>query len=57
MVRIKNLQKYDFDYMDPWGGLLTSAVAWAISSTGHTILQVTPGQLVFDRNTLFNLKL
>ena len=49
-VETKNLQKYDFDDMDPWSELLSS-VAWAICSTHHTTLQATPGQLVFGRDT------
>ena len=55
MLRTKNLQKYDFDDMDPWSELLGS-VAWAICSTHHTTLQATPGQLVFGRDMLLNLK-
>ena len=35
ILRTKNLQKYDFDDMDPWSELLGS-VAWAIHSTHHT---------------------
>ena len=56
MLRTNNLQKNDFDDMDPWSRLLTSTVAWAISSTDHTISQATPSELVFDRDMLFNLK-
>ena len=55
MLRTKNLQKYDFDEMDPWSELLGS-VAWDICSTHHTTLQATPGQLVFGRDMLLNLK-
>ena len=55
MLSTKNLQKYDFDYMDPWGEPLAS-VAWVICSTHHTTLQATPGQLVFGRDMLLNLK-
>ena len=43
MLRTKNLQKYDFDDMDPWSELLGS-VAWAIRSTQHTTLQATSDQ-------------
>ena len=50
----KNLQKYDFNGMDPWSELLAS-VAWAICSTHHTTLQATPGQLAFGRDMLSNL--
>ena len=55
MLRTKNLQQHDFDDMDPWSELLAS-VAWAIRSTHHTTLQATPGQLVFGRDMLLNLK-
>ena len=55
MLRTKNLQKYDFDDMDPQSELLAS-VTCAICSTHHTTLQATPGQLVFGRNMLSNLK-
>ena len=50
-----SIKKYDFDDMDPWSELLGS-VAWAICSTHHTTLQATPGQLVFGRDMLLNLK-
>ena len=55
MLRTKNLQEYDFDDMDPWSELLGS-VDWAIYITHHTTLQATPGQLVFGRDMLLNLK-
>ena len=56
MLTTKNLQKYDFDDMDPWSELL-GPVASAIYSTHHTTLQITHGQLVFGRDMLLNLKL
>ena len=55
MLRAKSLQKYDFDDMDPWSELVASVV-WAICSKHHTTLQATPGQLVFGRDILLNLK-
>ena len=55
MLRIKNLQKYDFDDIDPWSEPQASVV-WKIHSTLHTTLQVTPGQLVFGTDILLNLK-
>ena len=55
MLRTKNLQEYDFDDMNPWSELM-GLVAWAICSTHHTTLQATPGQLVFGRDMLLNLK-
>ena len=55
MLRTKDLQTHEFDDLDPWSELLASA-AWAIRSTHHTTLQATPGQLVFGRDMLLNVK-
>ena len=55
ILKIKNLQKYDFDGMDPWSELL-SLVACAICSTHHTTLQVSCNQLVFGRDILLKYK-
>ena len=55
VLKIKNLQKYDFDYVDPWSELLDS-VAWDICITHHTTSQATPGQLVFGRDMLLAFK-
>ena len=55
MLRTKNLQKYDFDDIDPWSEMVASVI-WAICSTHHTTLQVTPSQLVFGRDKLFNVR-
>ena len=61
-----NLLKRSFNMisenMSRWtrSGLIASeplgSVAWAICSTHHTTLQATPGQLVFGRDMLLNLK-
>ena len=40
---------------DPWKGIL-SATAFAVRSTYHTTLQKNPGQLVFGRDMIFNIK-
>ena len=40
---------------DPWRGIL-SATAFAVRSTYHTTLKKTPGQLVFDRDMIFNIQ-
>ena len=56
MVRPKNPQKYDFDDIDPWRKLLASVSCAIIHNIDHTTLQVTPGQLVFGRGMLLNLK-
>jgi hypothetical protein len=43
------------DEEDPWKGIL-SATAFAVRSTFHTTLRNTPGQLVFGRDMIFNIK-
>ena len=48
VLKTKNLQKYDFDGMDPSSELL-ALVTWSICSTHHTTLQVVHSQLVFGR--------
>ena len=55
MIRTKELDKLVFDYVDPWGEVLSS-VAWAIRASYHSTLQATPAQLVFGRDMLFNMK-
>ena len=40
---------------DPWKGIL-SATAFAVRSTFHTTLRKTPGQLVFGRDMILNIK-
>ena len=50
-------EKEQLDTNDPWGHFL-SAVAWAIRSTVHsTMLDATPGQLVFGRNMLLPIQI
>ena len=55
MLRIENLEQYNFDDVDPWAELLAS-VAWDIRSTYHTTLQASPTQLVFGRDMLLDMK-
>ena len=55
MIKTKELDKFVFDYIDPWGEILSS-VAWAIRASYHTTLMSTPAQLVFGRDMLFNMK-
>ena len=55
MIKTKELDKFIFDYIDPWGEILSS-VAWAIRSSYHSTLQATPAQIVFGRDMLFNMK-
>jgi hypothetical protein len=43
------------DEEDPWKGII-SATAFAVRATYHTTLQKSPGQLVFGRDMIFNVK-
>jgi hypothetical protein len=43
------------DNNDPWKGIL-STTAFAVRSTLHTTLQDAPGQLVFGRDMVLNIK-
>jgi len=45
-LRTFQLESAEHDEDDPWTPYLAS-VAWAVRSTYHTILNATPGQLVF----------
>jgi transposase InsO family protein len=54
MIRTFEIENQLIDKSDPWSGIL-SAVAWAVRSTYHTTLQLTPGQLVFGRNMIWHI--
>jgi transposase InsO family protein len=55
MIRTFELETNYLDQDDPWKGIL-SATAFAVRSTYHTTLKKTPGQLVFGRDMIFNIK-
>ena len=55
IIRTFELEDNYLDEDDPWKGIL-SATAFAVRSTFHTTLQQTPGQLVFGRDMIFNIK-
>ena len=55
MIRSFELEDNHLDEEDPWKGLLTAA-AFAVRATVHTTLKKTPGQLVFGRDMIFNIK-
>jgi transposase InsO family protein len=55
IIRTFELQTSYLDEEDPWKGIL-SATAFAVRATYHTTLQKTPGQLVFGRDMIFNIK-
>ena len=55
MIRTYELENVYMDKQDPWSGII-AATCFAIRSTYHTTLQATPGQLVFGRDMIFNIK-
>jgi transposase InsO family protein len=55
IIRAFELESNYLDEEDPWKGIL-SATAFAVQSTFHTTLRNTPGQLVFGRDMIFNIK-
>ena len=55
MIKTKELDKFVFDYIDPWAEVLSS-VAWAIRASYHSTIKATSEQLVFRRDMLFNIK-
>jgi len=54
MIRTYELEKFEFDYNDPWSQILSNCT-WAIRLTVHSILDATPAQIVFGRDMLFDL--
>ena len=55
IIRTFELEDNYLDEEDPWKGIL-SATAFAVRSTFHTTLHNSPGQLVFGRDMIFNIK-
>jgi len=51
MLRTFELDKQVLNPKDPFSMFLNSA-AWALRSTYHTVLNATPGQIVFNRDML-----
>ena len=54
MFVTKDLCKILFDYIDPWGDILSS-VAWEMWASHHSTFNNTQAQLVFGRDMIFNL--
>jgi hypothetical protein len=54
MICTYELENFEFGYNDPWSQILADC-AWLIHSTGHSILDATPAQIVFGRDMLFDL--
>jgi transposase InsO family protein len=55
IIRTFELENNYLDEANPWKAIL-SATAFAVRSTFHTTLQSTPGQLVFGRDMILNVK-
>jgi transposase InsO family protein len=55
IIHTFELQKNYLDEKDPWKGIL-SATAFAVRATHHTTLQKSPGQLIFGKDMIFNVK-
>ena len=55
IIRTFELESNYLDEKDPWKGIL-SATAFAVRSTFHTTLKNTPGQIVFGRDMILNVK-
>ena len=54
MLATKDLENKEYDFIDPWGEILSS-VAWAIRASYHSTLKASPGQLVFGQDMIFNM--
>jgi hypothetical protein len=55
MMRTFDTSTIDDHDEDPFAGVI-SAICWAVRSTYHTTLKATPGQLVFGRDMIFNIR-
>jgi hypothetical protein len=55
ILRTFELENQDLNDNDPWTTFLNSA-AWALRSTYHTVLNATPGQVVFGRDMLLPIQ-
>uniref|UniRef100_A0A7S0PK03 Integrase catalytic domain-containing protein n=1 Tax=Leptocylindrus aporus TaxID=1398097 RepID=A0A7S0PK03_9STRA len=56
MLRTMMLEEVILDPDDPWSGIL-SKLTWAIRSTVHSSLNVTPDLIAFGRDILYDLAL
>ena len=54
-LRTFQLESQELSENDPWTPYLAS-VAWAVRSTYHTVLNATPGQLVFGRDMVLPIQ-
>jgi hypothetical protein len=56
IIHTFELQYNYLDEDDPWKGILSATAFRAVWSMYHTTLQKMPGQLVFGRDTIFNVQ-
>ena len=54
MLRTYDLKNAALDTDGPWGEFL-SGIAWAVRSTYHTTLHITPCEIVFGRNMIHDM--
>ena len=54
MIVTKYTNIIKFDYINPWGEILTP-VAWSIRESHHSKFDVSPDQIVFGIDMIFNL--
>ena len=54
MLVTTDIYKKVFDYIDPWGEIISS-IEWATRESCHHSIQDTPGQAIFGRNIILNL--
>jgi len=54
-LRAYELDQKELDERKPWTSILADA-AWAIRSTYHTVLDATPGQIVFGRDMVLPIQ-
>ena len=55
MLKTQDLVNVTFDVANPWGEIL-AAIGYAVRCSYHSTLRATPGQLVFGRDMLLDLK-
>ena len=55
IIRTQELNSRDFEPVNPWGDILVE-LSWAIRSLYHTMLNTTPGKLVFSIDALFDMQ-
>ena len=54
MLRTALMNSNDLDIEDPWKGIL-AAIAFTVHTTVHSTTRVTPMQIVFGRDAIFNI--